>query len=224
MISIKVSCLTSTLLFVINNLSFSQDLWPIKTNINDVIALADCEEWTEVKNNGHLKFNSRWLAFGDTLKTRQITLEFTTTSNRCQIIQLFNDPIHLLKWNDGIRNADILMGNDSTSIVHITYDIPYPFAQQDLVLKNNIHENKNQDYTVSICAMPDFIQTVPDVNRQRNYFAQWQIKKNKGNEVKVYFTAISFAKSKIPRWIRDPILQYKLFKSFETLRKMTLQN
>ena len=103
-------------------------------------------------------------------------------------------------------------------ISHSMYNIPFPISQQDLVVKNVIIRTEDT-IIVNITSKPNFIPPVEDIERVKRYIAQWVITPLEDQKVDVTYSAITPSKSYIPRFIKDPIVQNNLLKSFKSLKQ-----
>ena len=190
-------------------------------NISQVIALAICGPWETIRQEQGISLRSRWLTFDETLKTREISLRFVVNSDVQGVLVNLADPERFRTWNDGVRSLRMIKRSDSTWITHIVYDIPQPFSQQDLVI---MHEmiTESRRTIIQMVAVPDAVPLLKNVNRQQHYFGQWELVSINSTQTEVKFNAISFSKTNIPRFIRDPIIQNKLMQSFIRLKEQSL--
>lgn len=129
-------------------------------------------------------------------------------------------PEKLLAWNDGARSQKILKHEGQTWITHTLYDIPFPLSQQDLVVKNTMVK-ENEKTIILMSALPDYIAPLKNVTRQQLYFGKWELRSLGNGTTRVSFSAISFSKSGIPRFVRDPVILSRLFNSFVRLKEQS---
>jgi len=224
---IKISKITISVLtmcfFACAGINAQHKLLNANSDINNLIEKAKCSKWESAKKGEGVDISYRWLSFGDTLKTREIASSFVADGNVADVLMNLRSQEAMKQWNNGVRDLNLLRDEDSTWITHIVYDIPYPLSQQDLVIKNTIV--KKDDFTIiQVNALPEFIEPINDVNRQRFYVGQWKLQPMQEGKTEVSFSAVSFSKSKIPRFIRDPIIQYKLLNSFIKLKELSANN
>jgi hypothetical protein len=119
-----------------------------------------------------------------------------------------------------VRSINVFQQDGSSWITHTVYDIPYPLSQQDLVVKNVMIRDK-QRIIILLSAIPDYIEPLKNVNRQQLYFGKWDLKILDNSCTEVKFSVLSFSKSRVPRFMRDPIIQNKLFNSFVSLKELS---
>lgn len=212
------------LLFVLNgfitNAVAQQISWSAMEDIRQVTEMAFVTKWEPIKQDRGVTLSSRWIAFGDTLRTREIALHFVVQANMDRVLVHLTDPDKMKAWNDGLRSLELLSQNGSTWITHSVYDIPYPFAQQDLVVKNALIQEEHKTI-ILLSALPGYIKPLKNVTRQQLYFGKWELITPNSTTTEVKFSALSFSKSNIPRFIRDPIIQNKLLNSFSRLKELS---
>lgn len=202
------------------NAQHQQTSWGTMEDIRQVTKLANISSWETLKEDKGVKLSSRWLTFGDTLKTREIAAHFVVDAGFNNVLSCLMKPEKMLRWNEGVKSLEIHQQHGYTWVTHTVYDIPYPFSQQDLVVKNTMVQ-ETRKIIILLSASPDFIEPIKNVNRQQLYFGKWELKILDNATTEVKFSAISFSKSNVPRFIRDPIIQNKLFNSFVRLKELS---
>lgn len=220
---IKVKTITLLILAMVmgkSSLLAQQLSWEKMEDIREVTGMASCRGWETIKEDKGVTLRSRWLLFGDSLKTREISSYFIVKSDVQSVLANLQSPEKMLEWNEGLRSMKLLKQDGSIWITHTIYDIPYPFSQQDLVVKNVMVKDK-QKVTILLSSLPDYIDPINDINRQRFYFGKWELNPLNSETTEVRFSALSFSSSRIPRLIRDPIIQSKLFHSFLKLKEQS---
>lgn len=197
--------------------------WSTMDDIRQVTKLATFTRWETIREGKGVKLSSRWLSFGDSIKTREIAAHFVVDADYKSVLACLMNPEKMLEWNDGVKSINVYQQAESSWVTHTIYNIPYPLSQQDLVAKNVLIQEK-QKIIILLFASPDFIEPLKNVNRQQLYFGKWELKTLDNSSTEVKFSAISFSKSSVPRFIRDPIIQNKLFNSFVRLKELPAYN
>lgn len=215
----KASTLILMLLLIIIQAKSQDNLINEETNITELIKKAKTGKWETAKTGEGVTLSYRWLNFGNKIKTREIAVRFITEGNIQDILMNLRKKESLEQWNNSAREIKMLYDEGSTWITHTVYNIPYPLSQQDLVVKNTITK-EGENVKIQINAVPDYIEPMDNVTRQGKYVGQWILKQLHDGKTEVYFSAVSFSKSSIPRFIRDPIIQYKLHQSFIKLKDL----
>jgi hypothetical protein len=194
--------------------------WSTMDDIRQVTKLASSTQWETIREEKGVKLSSRWLTFGDSVKTRELAAHFVVDADFHGVLDCLMNPEKMMAWNDGVRSLDVYQQDGSTWITHTVYDIPYPLSQQDLVVKNVMIWDK-QKITILLSAIPGYIEPLKNVNRQQLYFGKWELKTLENSGTEVRFSVVSFSKSGVPRFMRDPVIQNKLFNSFVRLKELS---
>lgn len=194
--------------------------WSTMDDIRQVTKLATSTPWETIREEKGVKLSSRWLTFGDTIKTREIAAHLIVDTDFREVLDCLMNPEKMLVWNDGVRSLNVFKQDGSNWITHTVYDIPYPLSQQDLVVKNLMIRDK-QKIVILLSAIPDYIEPLKNVNRQQLYFGKWELLSHENSSTEVKFSVLSFSKSRVPRFMRDPIIQHKLFNSFVRLKELS---
>lgn len=188
-------------------------------NINQITSSAEKGTWKIVKQDKGIVIKLRSIKLNQNIKTRELTAHFKVNSTLDTTFSYLYKP-HLFKaWNKGVKKFTLLESDSIHWITHSVYDIPFPFTQQDLVTTNN-RIDTNNTLIINTISRPSFIEPLEDVDRIKFYIAQWIIEPiDTTGEINITFSAITLSKSYIPRFIKDPIVQNNLLKSFISLKK-----
>lgn len=201
-----------------SNLSMAQnkELDEIR-NLEEFVATARKEDWKQSKQKNGITISYRKLELFETIKTRELLLEFTVSGTMDSILSQIKQPDNLSSWNDGIKSAKVLKENGPSWILHTVYKIPFPFSQQDLVASYSIEKRKDT-IIISSKSLPDYIKPIKGVTREGYNLSQWLLISKKNGHFEIKFSAISITNSSIPRWIKDPLIQRMLIKSFSKFK------
>lgn len=211
--------LLTTLFISLINLQAQNKLLDSINSLQEFVYLSKKGKWKEVKKKKGISLNYRDLIFNDTIKTRLLSAKFKLNSNNFDsVIYHLKLPKHIKLWNNGIRDINILKSEDSYWVSHAIYDIPFPFKQKDLVTYSTISK-KDSFLILSSKSLPNFIKPQKGVTREGYNLSEWRLKLSTNSTIDVEFCALSLTKSKIPKFLRDPILQRILVKSFANLKE-----
>jgi hypothetical protein len=190
-------------------------------NLQEFVAAATKEEWKQAKQKNGITLSYRKLELFDTIKTRELLVQFTVSGTIDSILSQIKQADNLKTWNDGIRSAAVLEENDANWIMHTVYKIPWPLSQQDLVA-SYATEKRTDTIVIASKSLPDFIAPTKGITREGYNLSQWLLIPKDNGLVEVKFSAISLTNSSIPRWIKDPLLQGMLIRSFSKFKKRLL--
>ena len=183
----------------------------------DIESIAQKGEWWTAKSEKGITIDYRWLQFSDTLKTRELSVCFYTLLPKESFIKVIQNPSEIKKWDTSIKTIKIYNLDSTSWINHSIYNIPFPFTQQDLLTKNKVVKDEDQIHII-IKTVPNYLPYLENFERQIDYYAYWNLQSTKSGITKVTYSVISMADSNIPRFLKDPIIQKKLLKSFHLLQ------
>lgn len=193
------------------------------TNINNIetlktfLDLSKLSSWEQAQDKDGVSIHYRDITFKDSIATRQILVKFITTTSIKKAQQFVTKASHIESWNDAIKSMTVLKQTDSYWIAHSIYNIPFPLTKKDLVAKYWIEQIGN-NIIVHVKSIPNFIPEEQGLSREAYNLSQWILSPKNSGLVEVVFTGITLDNSKIPRFIKDPIVQRKLLNSFLKLK------
>lgn len=182
-------------------------------NLQEFVNAAKKEDWKQAKQKNGITIITRKLELFDTINVRELMVKFMVSGSIDSILSMIKHPDKLKTWNYGIKKAKILKEMDTNWILHTVYKIPFPFSQQDLVASYSIGKRKDV-IVISSKSTPDFIKPIKGITREGYNLSQWLLIPRNNGRFEIKFSAISITNSKIPRWIKDPLIQRMLLKSF----------
>lgn len=193
-------------------------------SIQQVINSAKIWPWETVKQDGGVTIKYRWIKLNNNTKTREMLAHFKVVTLKDSVLTYLQNPNKHKSWNKGIKTFKVLSKDSLEWITHSIYNIPFPISQQDLVAKNT-RIDTNYSTIINIISKPNYTPYLEDIDRVKRYIGQWMIKPTSetSDTLDISFSAITLSKSYIPRFIKDPIIQSNLLKSFKAL-KQELEN
>lgn len=193
-------------------------------HLDEFLKLSEKGVWKQAKCKKEICIRYRDIQIFEKTKTREISVSFMLkTSSEDNIINYLKIPNKITAWNQSLREVKLLKNTNNRWISHSKYNIPFPFSQQDLVAKNTLIEDNNIIIVYSK-SIPNYISKVKGFKRESYNLSKWSIRKLTTNRYIVTFSAISLSNSKIPRFIKDPIIQKKLLNSFISLKELLAKN
>ena len=121
--SILVFILLSGLIINKTIVIAQQKPWKDIRDINQIIALASCEQWETIKQDEGVYLRSRWLTFGDTLKTREISLRFVINAGIQGVVTNLVTGAFIFSFNYWLGKK--LLGVDSSFVISGKIDIQF---------------------------------------------------------------------------------------------------
>ena len=209
---ILIIALTSSNIFIAQN----KELDAIR-NLQEFVSAAKKEDWKKAKHKNGITIIYRKLELFDTINVRELMVKFIVSGTIDSILSMIKQPENVKTWNYGIKNAEILKEMDTNWILHTVYKIPFPFSQQDLVASYS-KEKRKDVIAISSKSSPDFIEPLKGITREGYNLSQWLLIPRNNGLFEIKFSVISITNSKIPRWIKDPLIQRMLLKSFDKFK------
>ncbi len=185
--------------------------------ISNLSFAGEKSKWKTARETGQLKLQYRWI---DSIDTRELRIMFTVNANHNQIKNCIREPDLAKQWAVGVKDYRIYDLTSDKWIAYCLYNIPEPFATQDLVTRYEI-VNESPEIMIKITAQPDYLDLVPGVSRQQNYSGKWILKETVNGTTQIQFYSISFMKPILPRFLQDLITQRMLIQSFEKFIMLT---
>ncbi|MGB1295153.1 MAG: hypothetical protein ACPG6V_06700 [Flavobacteriales bacterium] len=208
------------LFFGVNFLLNAQTTNPIDTvkKLPDLIKISSTTKWEEVKNENGIKIYYRDISKENLFSTREIKVNLLVGSDLNNFLNhLKNDEKHLT-WNKGMKSIKTYEKKDSSWISKLVYDIPFPLNKQDLIVQNKIEKN-NGNTMVHIYSIPNYLPQEKKIDRIKHYLGCWELKETTSG-LFITYRAITISKSFIPKFLKDPLIQNNLMKSFNNLKNM----
>jgi hypothetical protein len=219
---IKSVILLAIMLVTLENVQAQNESLDSIQTLKEFVAFSKKGKWKEARNKKGVSLNYRDLVFSSSIKTRQLSAKFKLDScNLDSIIAHIKLPKYVKLWNEGVRDINILKKGDDNWVSHTTYNIPFPFKQQDLVTHSIISQQENKVILYSK-SLPDYISPKKGVTREGYNLSEWRLTKSVNGTIEVEFCVISLTNSSIPRFLKDPIIQRKLLTSFINLKENLL--
>ena len=185
--------------------------------VNNCSYAGETSNWRTARETEQLKLQYRWI---DSIDTREVRILFSVKANHNQIINCIRAPRLVKRWTVGVKDYRIYDMNPDRWIAYSLYNIPKPFAAQDLITRYEI-VNESSEVKITITALPDYLEPISGVNRQQNYSGKWILKETQNGITQIQFYSISYTKPLVPRFMQDPITQRVLIRSFEEFIKLS---
>lgn len=192
------------------------------TSLSELLEHAETEPWEVVREKEGVVLKYRDITFEDGSSTRQVLAEFELSAPLDTILHYLKDPGLVAQWNDGFDSCKIVDDYGNRWVSYCIYDIPFPLSQQDVFSDYRIERSQHQTVLKSY-ARPDYQPEVDGYEREQCNFGEWTLKQSGHNRFKVSFGVITLSSSNVPDFIKDPIIQRTLLKSFISLRESVAQ-
>lgn len=176
-------------------------------------------DWELGKESDQIEISYRYLSIGDTLKTREMRISFYVDASPNRLIPMFKDAEHLKAWSARTERCEIIQSDSNTWTTYCLFNIPWPFQKKDLITEYHLTKT-DSSIIISMEGKPDQVPYFKDILRMEKYEGEWSFVPLKNGKTKVELTTISFTKSNIPKYIRDPIIQSVFIDSINNLKEL----
>ena len=185
-----------------------------------VYAASPKSEFKILKNRNGIDLYYRWMQMPEGKKVRQMKAVLEINGSTEDVLTLLKDENRALNWitsAEQFQNLTQVTGTEWVS--YIQFSIPWPFADQDLILEYAYYQNADGENVIDFNGNPEYIGTVDGINRMKDITGSFVIRPlSNGNSIlECYF--LSKKASVIPRWITEPIITGSILNLMEGLRK-----
>ncbi|WP_160716773.1 sterol desaturase family protein [Chitinophaga solisilvae] len=175
-----------------------------------------------VKQEKNIALYERWIAASGMESVREVKAVFTVKSDVRSVTQLLRSQEQGTNWNAHVKMYRVLLSSDSNQwTTYLKYKIPWPFGDQDccLLYRFNPHTagERHGEITFESTSSSLFPVTA-DVSRITGTRGRW-LMEDTGGSMKITYT-ITTNRSKVPRWVSDPIVRNNLFSTMDDFRSI----
>ena len=188
-------------------------------DLPDLLERSKLGPWETARTSNGVCLSYRDVNLPNGASTRQLLVEIQAKAPKENVVAWIKNPSKLEVWNEGIRSSSLLEASQSKWVLHTVYDIPYPLSQQDLIAEYHLDEFKDS-IVIQTIAKPEFREAIEGYTREKFNYGQWKIVINANKELKIAFSVITLSNTSIPAFIKDPIIQRKLIRSFSNLKSL----
>lgn len=188
------------------------------TSLSQLLQHVVIGEWGDADESDGVTIWYRDIEFSNGDETRQLKAEFTLHASLDTILHYMKQPELVAKWNEGFSSCSMLEDNGNHWVLYSVYDIPFPLTKKDLVADYRLHYEGN-NVIVNTYPRPEYKAEVKGYERERYNFNEWTLIRMDKDHYKAVFNVITLSSSSVPNFIKDPIIQRTLIKSFVQLRE-----
>ena len=181
--------------------------------------------WEIVQSTDKYKIYTRKT---DKSKIKEVRAEGIFSCSLESIIKALNDVKHYPDWIYKCKKSyQFAIINKDEYHYYVYTDIPFPFADRDLVVHTNQWVDKDHYWHSESIAKPNLIQKTQGVVRIKKHRTKWKIKEKTPHSVKFEYNISTDPSGILPAWIinlavtKGPI---KTIKSLEERSIYLMQN
>jgi len=125
-----------------------------------------------------------------------------------KVSALIGDPTNLDWWGDDVKSIKVLFYEKSKNIhYYLVYDVPWPFADRDLVADVQISEDPaTGTKTIYSRPLPDVVPLNPDLIRVTDYWQRWTLQPMKNGMIHITLEGFIDPAGNVPAWLYNMII------------------
>ena len=179
-------------------------------------------EFIVVKDVSGIRISTRWIPLTGTRSARQVKCEFVVDGPAPKVISTLYDDHSMVGWMKGTKEYyRVKTINTEHWYSYIQFQIPWPFSNQDCIIKYDVSKDAFKRKTVvRMTGEPGFLKQFEGVNRIPHMEGYWIFTDLGNNRVQVEYVMFSNQPPKFPRWITDPIIQNNLLETMDAFRSI----
>lgn len=176
--------------------------------------------WKLERNDKGIKIFTRWVDVGNDLKVRQLKGEMTCEYPAFHIKRYISEDRIASQWMSRVlEHKNIEQINSDEWISYTKFNLPWPFNNQDLIVRNTVIQSGN-NIVIEIEGLPDYLPEKDGVTRIQNFEGMWKLSNLGSSKTTIEYIVVTKSKAKAPRWITDPIVQNNFWETMNNLHNM----
>ncbi|HLF33715.1 MAG TPA: hypothetical protein VI583_05740 [Cyclobacteriaceae bacterium] len=192
--------------------SFSQE-----NNITEVN-----DSWILARDEERVRILEQWFGIGNNHFARRVRAEMEVESSLSAVIATIKDDHDQGKWMNRAEKYYIFnVKNEYHWSNYILFDVPWPFHNQDLVTTSVLSQDPvSGEINIEIRGDNLLIPRQENIDRIGHFEGSWKIIPLNHDRIKIVYTVFTGQKSRLPREVVTPIINYGFWKTFCEMRKI----
>lgn len=163
-------------------------------------------EWTCVSETENIKLYERWIKVNDSLYVRERKGEMIVSCPLMAAEVYMRNHKTLTEWMRGIKSIKDL-SEDSTQLVHIIIQLPWPFQNRDLIGLYQYYKIDQNKSTIQLASNENAANVKSKYVRIKHYRATWSLERINDNTTKIVLNTYSTEPPLFPEWIQEPVIR-----------------
>ena len=182
----------------------------------------DTEHFKLIKKDEALTLYERWIPAAGGGTVRQLKAVFQVRSGVRDIVAVLRDPALVSRWNAGVMSSAICPSpGESDWLYYVRYDIPWPFNDQDCLLRYQVLDLGNDAATIAFHSVESSRFPVPQgFDRITHVRGQWLVTPLDDGWLKVTYLVTTDRSKQIPRWVSDPVIHHHIFQTLTEFKRL----
>ncbi len=184
------------------------------------------DEWRLKKDKDGIQIFTRWIEAEKGRKARQMHAVMQVKSTLgAGIMALTNDQQVKIWLNRAKDYYHFDRKDDFHWYAYTQFKIPWPLDNQDLITYNTLHQdNVSKNIHIALRGEPDYKPEEKRVQRIPHFDGSWEFSPMENGMIKVEYYIFTKTKPVLPRWIIDPIVEFGLWRTFQDMREVIVEN
>ncbi|WMJ72975.1 SRPBCC family protein [Cytophagaceae bacterium ABcell3] len=172
-----------------------------------------------VKSSNGIAMYERWIHIPGGQEAREVLLQFSVNATSEDVFQLIRDVEKTPSWNRSIKTCRELDVFPREWSVYIRYGIPWPFNDQDCILKHQLVSKTSKGFLIEYSSskhpeMPKY----KGVERMEQVLGKWEVSE-KGSKTFITYT-VATKPSGVPQWVTDPFVRDAFISSMKKMVRL----
>lgn len=182
----------------------------------------DTDNFKLIKKNETLTLYERWIPATGGGTVRQLKAVFQVRSGVRDIIALLRNPALVSRWNAGVMSSAIYASPGGTGwLYYVSYDIPWPFNDQDCLLRYQVLELGNDAATIAFHSVEsNRFPVSQSFDRITHVRGQWLVTPLGEGLLQVTYLITTDRSKQIPRWVSDPVIHRHIFQTLTEFKRL----
>lgn len=149
---------------------------------------------------------------------KEFKAEMTITCNIADVLRILQDVNNYKNWMPDCIDSKLLkLMNENEQYYYIENKLPFPFENRDMILKAEI-SNKEGIQTISLNAIPDYIQKIKKKTRIKVVKGKWELIPEKDGKVLIRHQLLVEPGGNLPAWLVNLKIIEQPFSTFKNLK------
>jgi hypothetical protein len=163
-----------------------------------------------IEKRGNISLYERWFLYDSTVRAREVKVVFDVSANIQSAINLLRDETRSDKWNSHTSEFRIIRENNDRWVNYLRYDLPWPIADHDCVLKYNLDLQSESRCLISFeSGSHVYFPVNPEIARLSDIRGQWKLEQQP-TSIHIEYSVTTVPSRSLPRWMTDPIIRKSL--------------
>lgn len=194
------------------------------SNAHFVFGDKEFTEFKLVKSSDGIELYEKWYPYGNGQDARELKAVCEISAPFSKALALLKDYDRIKEWNSTIDRAELKPISSVNWLACVRYDVPWPFDDQDCVLKYTLISYPDGTRQIDFVTVKDpSFPEYPGISRMNFVKGKWLFKQKNGKLHLEYYITTEPSQT-LPRWISDPIVRSNIVSMITSFRDYLEEN